>query len=481
MKFSHLWTWEGAIDRGPYALVGLAGFAIKHNLDRLVATAGFHRRWGLFNYWIPLERAVRITSLSASDRTFLATMLAVSLPFIWVGVTLTVKRLRAMGLPPWLVMLFFAPYLNLLFFLILCVYPSKAASNMTRPPHAQMKRTLERIVPESNWGSAAMALLISSLIGVAATMLSVSALAVYGWGLFVALPFCLGLFSVLLHGYHQPRTLRSCLIVASLSVALLGMLLLAFAVEGLVCLAMAAPIGLALALMGGLVGYFIQQRHWNRLQTQATFSALLLFAPLMMGTEALKPQQPPLLQVSTQIEINASPEAVWQHIASFPTLPPPTEWPFRIGIAYPIRSSLQGTGLSARRECQFSSGKFVEPIQVWEENRRLRFSISGEPAVMEEMSPYGHIHTRHIDGQYFQAQDAEFILTPLPNGHTLLTGTSRYRNRMWPAAYWSLWSDAIVHQIHLRVFRHVKRLAESSDLQASHPMATDPIGGQGVQ
>jgi len=48
----------------------------------------------------------------------------------------------------------------------------------------------------------------------------------------------------------------------------------------------------------------------------------------------------------------------------------------------------------------------------------------------------------------------------------LLTGTSRYRNRMWPASYWRLWSDAIVHQIHARVFRQIKRLAEEEQLQA---------------
>jgi hypothetical protein len=288
----------------------------------------------------------------------------------------------------------------------------------------------------------------------------------YGWGLFVALPFCLGLFSVLLHGYHRPRSLSSCLGVATFSVALLGALLLALAVEGLVCLAMAAPIALPLALMGGSMGYLIQRRHWKRTQTQATFAAVLLFVPLVMGTEALKPREPRLLQVSTQIEIDAPPQTVWRLLVSFPALPPPVEWPFRVGIAFPIRSTLKGSGIGAQRECQFSSGQFVEPIQVWDENRQLQFSISGEPPVMEEFSPYGHIHTRHIDEQYFQAQDAEFLLTRLPNGHTLLTGSSRYRNRMWPVAYWRLWSDAIVHQIHLRVFRHIKHQAEMEELQA---------------
>lgn len=314
-----------------------------------------------------------------------------------------------------------------------------------------------------------MALFITSLLGLGAVLLSVkTVLSVYGFGLFVALPFCLGLVSVLLHGYHEPRTLASCLTVAILSIGLLALLLFALAIEGLICLLMAAPIGLCLALIGGLVGYWIQRKRWNHLQTQTTFGAILLFVPLLMGAEGLKPQEPPLLRVSTQIEINAPPETVWRFLASFPTLPPPTEWPFRVGIAYPLRSTLQGSGLGARRECQFSSGQFIEPIRVWEENRRLVFTISGAPPVMEEMSPYGHIHTRHIDGQYFQAQDAEFVLTPLANGHTLLTGTSRYRNRMWPVAYWRLWSDAIVHQIHLRVFRHIKQLSETSELQTAN-------------
>jgi hypothetical protein len=252
-----------------------------------------------------------------------------------------------------------------------------------------------------------------------------------------------------------------------MSVILLGLLLLGLAVEGAICLAMAAPIGLALALMGGAIGYLVQRNQWDSLQARATFGALFLLVPALMGTEALKPQQPPLLRVTTQMEINAPPETVWQFLTSFPTLPPPTEWPFRVGIAYPIRSTLRGSGLDARRECQFSSGQFTEPIKVWKVNERLGFSISSEPLVMEELSPYGHIHTQHIDGGYFQAQDAEFILAPLPGGHTLLTGSSRYRNQMWPISYWRLWSDAIVHQIHMRVFRQIKRLAEAELFRAT--------------
>lgn len=37
----------------------------------------------------------------------------------------------------------------------------------------------------------------------------------------------------------------------------------------------------------------------------------------------------------------------------------------------------------------------------------------------------------------------------------------RWDGAVGPATYWRLWSDAIVHRIHLRVLRHIKQLAET--------------------
>jgi hypothetical protein len=33
---------------------------------------------------------------------------------------------------------------------------------------------------------------------------------------------------------------------------------------------------------------------------------------------------------------------------------------------------------------------------------------------------------------------------------------------MWPADYWGVWADFIIHRIHGRVLEHVKTLAEST-------------------
>ena len=165
IKFADLWRSDGTVDRGTYALVGLVGFALKHNLDRLVATYVFHRPWGPFNYWIPLQDAVRITSLRRGDASFLEAMLAMALPFVWVGVAFTTKRLRSANLPPFLVLLFFVPFLNLLFFLWLCLVPARDATAQVAGDKKPNLSFIARVLPESAIGSAAISLLITVPIG----------------------------------------------------------------------------------------------------------------------------------------------------------------------------------------------------------------------------------------------------------------------------------------------------------------------------
>jgi hypothetical protein len=244
-----------------------------------------------------------------------------------------------------------------------------------------------------------------------------------------------------------------------LSILLLAMGLLFIAFEGLLCIVMAAPIALALAMLGGWVGYVIQRRPLAPGQAPAVLGALMLMLPIVMGAEYLNPTQPPLNIVRTGIEIDAPPERIWSNLIAFPAISKPEEWLFRLGVAYPILATIEGRGVGAVRRCQFSTGTFVEGVDGWEEARRLRFSVAVQPPPLKELSPYGDLHPRHLDG-YLQAQQAEFRLTPIGSGRTRLEGTSTYRNDLWPAEYWQLWSDAVIHRIHLRVFRQIKLLSE---------------------
>ena len=57
-------------------------------------------------------------------------------------------------------------------------------------------------------------------------------------------------------------------------------------------------------------------------------------------------------------------------------------------------------------------------------------------------------------------QKEEIRLAALPDGTTRLEGTTWYTNRIWPSGYWRLWSDLIIHRIHLRVLNHIKNVSE---------------------
>jgi hypothetical protein len=453
MKFRELWSPTGTVDRGSYALIGLIGFALKHNLDRFIATLGFHRPWGLFNYWIPVHDVARITQLHNGEARFLATMVAISLPFIWIGVVLTLKRLRSAGLPQSLVALFFVPFVNLAFFLVLCIVPK-------REDHYHPRQSvLARFIPESRSGSAAMAVLITVPLGLASAALAMRVLTNYGWGLFVALPFTMGFAAALIYGVREPRTLKGCIGVACLSIGILGAALLGLAVDGVICILMAAPLALPLAAFGGLCAYLIQKRRWLQTEAPVLLSALLLFAPGVEYLEHLAPTPPPVFVVRTSVDIQAPPQKVWDEVIAFSQIPPPKEWMFRAGIAYPIRAEMFGRGPRAERHCVFSTGAFVEPIEVWDAPHLLKFSVTSNPPPLQEWTPYSHIDPPHLHG-FLVSEGGQFLLTPLPNGGTRLEGTTWYRHGLWPASYWSLWSGAIIHQIHLRVLTHIREEAE---------------------
>jgi hypothetical protein len=462
-RFADLWRWDSTMDRGAYALIGLIGFALKHNLDRLLATGIFHRPWGIFNYWIPLSQAAQISKLNHADAVFLGGMLALSLPFVWIGVTLTLRRLRSAGLPLWLVILFFAPFVNLAFFLLLAVLPARdTVPGRLQPGEAPRPRLLGGLIPANPAGSAAMSLVLTVPFAWGFALLGTQVLFQYGWGLFVALPFTLGLTSVLLYGYREPRSFGNCFIVATLSTLFLGLGLLAMAFEGMICLVMAAPIGLSMSIMGGSLGYFIQKRHWFQQTTSAMLFVMLLFVPGSAAYEYRSASESPSFEVRTSLEIDAPRDLVWQKVVAFTEIPAPKEWMFRAGIAYPMRAEIYGRGPGAVRHCVFSTGPFVEPIQVWDEPKLLRFSVAVNPAPMQEWTPYPHVDPPHLHG-FFISRQGQFLLQELPGGRTRLEGTTWYQHGLWPATYWRFWSDAIVHQIHTRVLRHIQQLAEHDE------------------
>jgi hypothetical protein len=300
----------------------------------------------------------------------------------------------------------------------------------------------------------------AALVGVGLVVVSTLGLKAYGWTLFVGTPFFIGWIASLLVTDEGSGFVRATL-SALAALVLCGTLLLIGRLEGLICLLMLAPLAAPVVIGGVVAGYFVRRARLHHLPLpgpSAMAGMLLLATPGALAVDASRTASAPRHRVETTIEVEAPPDRVWPHVVSFSELPPPTEWIFHAGVAHPLRARIEGRGVGAVRYCEFSTGAFVEPITVWDAPRRLAFDVRQSPAPLAELNPFGDVHPPHLEG-YLASERGEFRLDALPGGRTRLTGTTWYRHHMFPDRYWQAWSDAIIHRIHLRVLRHIDRLA----------------------
>jgi hypothetical protein len=280
---------------------------------------------------------------------------------------------------------------------------------------------------------------------------------IYGLTIFVVAPVAIGALGSWI---RRPSSGGQAAYTGAMTVLVSLTAFFALGWEGMVCIAMALPLAVPLGALGGWMAY-----RTGPAAASAPGVAMLLLLPsasLLWDVNAA----PPIFEVHSAIEIAAAPETVWKYVVSFSDLPEPREWYFRLGLAYPERAHIEGSGAGAVRYCEFSTGPFVEPIQVWDQPHLLRFRVTQNPAPMHEWSPYTRLLPKHLHG-YLVSKQGQFLLTPLPNGHTLLEGTTWYQHGLWPAEYWRWWSDAIIHRIHMRVLTHIRTLAEADPSPAA--------------
>jgi uncharacterized membrane protein YhaH (DUF805 family) len=494
LKPSDLWSAGGTLTRAQYLTLGSSLFGIKYMLDTMVAELVFHRHWSFLSYLFP-GQSLDFILLNSADKAFYLTIMAMALPFIWTGIVLTIRRLRAAGLPVFLVYLFFVPFVNLLLFVMLSVIPTQTKLTTAglpatttdaadpippipkwpKPDRSTPQKEQKQLVRTQNREKRAdlvYALVTTCSPALALAWLGIFALQAFGWGLFVGLPFSLGMASAYLYGRREVRSVTESITVGLLAITLVGFGMFFFAWEGMACLVMASPIVYTLAAMGATVGYFMQKNKLRAIDQKMIMVALLFSMPTLMGAEYAAQPAPSTFPVTSVVEIAAPPSVVWRHVIAFPDLGPPDEWFFNLGIAYPIGATISGEGPGAVRKCNFSTGAFIEPIKVWDEPRLLQFGVEAQPPTMRELSWMHDIHPAHLQG-YLHVDGGQFELQEIkdPAGgltHTRLVGTTWYQNKMWPAPYWRLWSDEIIHKIHLRVLKHIRKNAEKEMAVTSH-------------
>src|SRR4030095_15736917 len=236
---------------------------------------------------------------------------------------------------------------------------------------------------------ALLAILTTCVTGWTFAFLATNIFRDYALGLFIWLPFVMGAMSTIIYGYNNNTDKGRLFMMSFMSLLIFCFGLLFFAWEGLICLLMALPIGIFFNWLGHWIGYkFLKSKVGN---TSTTIILLILSVPLLMAFENTRHEHEQLRSVITSIEIDATPEQVWNKVIAFPQLQNPTEFIFKTGIAYPINATINGRGVGAIRHCNFLIGRFVEPISTWDEPKLLKFSVTEQPEPMKELSFY-NIH-----------------------------------------------------------------------------------------
>jgi hypothetical protein len=439
-----------------YAVSGFGLMAFKYGAEALLIFLLTGLVYSPLDFINPLLSA-REKFLGGTPGWFGLAWVIWTLPFLWIAVGMSVRRALDAGMSPWNGLWVLVSGINLVAMLMLACAPSAAKKigdddGNARASAQPVNLNAAPVVFAVLGGIAAGALYALVVVQAAIYIFHD-----YGSALFFGTPFVTGIASSYMLNSGFRTSHGASILVALAALFFSGAAMLLFAVEGVICILMAAPIMVPLAVLGAPIGKFLADRQEGSYRGMV---GALLIVPLCSVVETRLPQKNEFV-VTSSIDIAAPPETVWQNVISFPDINERPEWFFRLGISCPQGARITGEGIGAVRECVFTTGRFIEPITSWDAPRQLGFDVREQPAPMFELSPYRDLHPPHLDGAFCSTR-GEFQLVPLAGGGTRLVGRTWYTLDIRPLSYWTIWSDEIVHRIHLRVLAHIKRVAEET-------------------
>lgn len=302
--------------------------------------------------------------------------------------------------------------------------------------------------------SVALGLLAGIALLVLAVLVSAVTFGAYGWGLFVMTPFLVGATTAYLVNSEGDLGSSRTMKLAIASAGLGSLALVVLALEGVVCILLAAPLAVPIVMLGAALGRRLATARRNRRNPLASIAVL----PVIFMLEAAIPPEAPIA-THYEIEIGAPADRVWQELTSSQPIRVAPGLPALAGLAYPISGKFEGQGVGAKRVGAFSTGTATEVVTEWKRNRALAFRVVSQPPAMEEMSPYRRVHAPHVRG-YFRTGETRFELTPHGANRTLLRISSEHRLRIDPVPYWEPIARLAIRQNVGRVLEDIKEKSQ---------------------
>jgi hypothetical protein len=274
-------------------------------------------------------------------------------------------------------------------------------------------------------------------------------------------PFIIGVVFALRYPFDFPlRWTRAVGGAIACSLLALGATML-LALEGLICVVVVAPVFIVMAGLGGLVGWGIhavmERRRGGSRGVMLSVAGLLPFLLSPIEHAAAPPVS--VREVHNEIRIHASPDVVWQNIASVRAIRR-DELPFAfshvMGLPRPIEATLSHEGVGGVRVATFERGlSFHEAVSVWEPGRRLAFSI--RPESVPSVALDEHVA---VGGPYFDVLEGTYTLDVVGPHEVVLHLSSRQRLSTRFNRYASLWSDFVMYDLQRAILDVIRRRCE---------------------
>src|SRR5690242_17778829 len=170
-------TFDAPVSRRAYLTHGAVLMAVKYAVDAMLIWMLAGQLWTPWDY-LTTGANFAHSKLAGAPGVLLPLLGLWTLPFLWIGLTMTLRRALDAGRSAWMALLFFVPIANYFLMTTLCVLP-------TRPTRGEVASP-----PRRNGKIPSALLSIAAGVGIDLGMfvLSVYALRDYGLALFVGTP-----------------------------------------------------------------------------------------------------------------------------------------------------------------------------------------------------------------------------------------------------------------------------------------------------
>lgn len=235
------------VTRAEYIATGLVLAVFKYAVEVGVIRALTGNWLTPFDFLNPSLTA-RQAALAGGPEWLGWVLFAWNLPFIWIALSMSVRRAAVANASPWVGLGVLVPVAGLFVILCLAIYEDVSLDNWQAPTGHDM--------PPASLEARAVLPAVGAALGVGIVMLvlCVYLLQSYGAALFLATPLVMGTVAGFLFNQPSARSLASTVGLATLVLLAAALVLLTFALGGLICIAMAAPIAAPLGILGAILG-----------------------------------------------------------------------------------------------------------------------------------------------------------------------------------------------------------------------------------